>query len=145
MGRGSLAERALLIAGRTELAAEAVGLLEVVTEDLLDLRHPVADDPLQPGGEVLVEGRSESFRGRAVGGFADEDVLEPVGDFAGDDLGRGADEVPSRERLEPAGHAGPRPLGRQLDDRAAMEDLALDRASLEHVPLRARRAGRASR
>ena len=61
MGRGSLAERALLIAGRTELAAEAVGLLEVVTEDLLDLPHPVADDPLEPGGEVLVEGRSELF------------------------------------------------------------------------------------
>ena len=63
MGRGALAERALLIAGRTELAAEAIGLLEVVAEDLLELRQPVADDPLEPGGEVLVEGRSKSSSG----------------------------------------------------------------------------------
>ena len=63
-------------------------------------------------------------------------MLEPVGDFAGDDSRsrRGRSPVPRATRAGLAHR--PAPLDRQLDDRAAMEDLALDRASLEHVPLR---------
>src|SRR5262249_39604285 len=114
---GALAERVLLIPRRAALATEPGSLLPVVAEDLLAPRHPVAGDPLQPAGELLVEGRAEPLRSRAVRGFANEDVLEPERDLAGDDLRRGADEVPSRERFEPAGHTAPRLIDRQLDDR----------------------------
>jgi len=48
-------ERLGLVAAPPELDQEAVRLLEVVAEDLLELMHPVAGRPLEPVRVALVE------------------------------------------------------------------------------------------
>ena len=59
----------------------AVGLLEVVAEDLLVLGHSLAGRRrFRASRRTARAGRAEPLRGRAIGGVTDEDVLEPVGD-----------------------------------------------------------------
>ena len=96
MAAGALAERAGLVVDRAELGAVAVGLLEVVAEDLLVLGHAVAGRALEPVGELLVQRGAELLRGRAVGGVADEDVLEAERGLAGEARLGGADRGPCR-------------------------------------------------
>ena len=60
-------ERAGVVVERAELGAVAVGLLEVVAEDLLVLADALAGEPLEPVGEALVQRRraaSSRSRGR---------------------------------------------------------------------------------
>ena len=64
-----------------ELGAVAVGLLEVVAEDLLVLADALAGEPLEPVGELLVQRGAELLGGRPVGRLADEDVLEAKRDL----------------------------------------------------------------
>ena len=128
---GACAERLCLVVDGAELGAVAVALLEVVPEDLLVLDDPRGDQALQPVGELPVEVRTELLRGRVVGGVPDEDVLEAEGRLAREARLGGADEVLGGEGLEARLHRRARGGLRELDDGATVEDLALDRATLE--------------
>ena len=143
---GALAQHHQRRVGRLELGAVAVCLLEVVAEDLVVLADAIAGALLEPVGVALVQGGAELLGRRAVGGVADEDVLEAVGDqLAGEARGGEADQVlaaragRARRRRRAGGLVG------ELDDGAAVEELAFDRAALECVALARPRAGRGGR
>jgi hypothetical protein len=55
------------------------GLLEVVADDLLVFRQPIARDPLLKVGEALMELRSLALGERCLGGIADQNVPEAIG------------------------------------------------------------------
>jgi hypothetical protein len=57
---------------RSELGQIAVGLLEVIAEDLLVLSHPLSGGPLEPACETLVQLRPKLFRKRVVSSVANE-------------------------------------------------------------------------
>ena len=65
----------LVVVGQPELGPVAVGLLEVVAEELVELdeRGRVL---LEPESEALVEVRAHGFRERVVGGVAEQEVAE---------------------------------------------------------------------
>ena len=122
----------LVVGGHPELGAVAAGLLEVVAEDLVQLDElgPVL---LQPGCEALVELGAGRFRQRVVGGVADQQVAEAEAVLAGELRLVGPDQLLAHERGQARRHLGL--LGCERLDGAAVEDLALDRAPLEHAPL----------
>ena len=137
MPSGSPGESSHVLAGLAELRPVAVGLLEVVTDDLLVLGQALGDGPLEPVGEALVEDRPLGLRERLVGGVADQDVAELEG-VAGRQLGafradkllanqgeeRAPDLRPERVRRE-LGHG--RLLEHPADDRGPLGDRALAR------------------
>ena len=108
------------------------GLLEVVAEDLVQLDE-LGAVRLQPGCEALVQLGAGRFRQCVVGGVADQQVAEAEAVLAGE-LGLvGPDQLLAHERGQARSHLG---LGRgERLDGAAVEDLALDRAPLEHAAL----------
>ena len=71
-------ELAPVVVERAELREVAVGLLEVVAEDLLelDLAAALAVDAVGPVDEALVERRPGALEQAVVGGVADQDVVE---------------------------------------------------------------------
>ena len=83
-----------------------MALLEVVAEDLLVLADALAGHLLEPVGELLVQLRAELLRGRAVGGVADEDVLEAVRGLAGEARGAGRTRSLPASRCRSPGTAG---------------------------------------
>ena len=107
-------------------------LLEVVADDLVALDQGVAV-LVEPVGEAGVQVGTDRLGERVVGGIADQQMAEAVAVVAGELGAVGADELVAHERGEPGRDL--RLLGRQRLHGAAMEDLALDRASLEHAPL----------
>ena len=101
-------------------------------EDLVQLDQ-VGPALLQPVREALVQLRAGRFGQALVGGIADEQVAEAKGVVPGQLRAVGTDQLladePSQSRDDRA------VLGQRLH-RAAVEDLALDSASLEHGALR---------
>ena len=122
----------LVVVGHPELGAVAAGLLEVVAEDLVQLDElgPVL---LQPGCEALVEVGAGRLRQRVVGGVADQQVAEAEAVLAGELRPVRPDQLLADERGQARRHLGL--VGCERLDGAAVEDLALDRAALEHAPL----------
>ena len=120
------------IVGQPELGAVREGLLEVVAEELVELDElgPVL---LQPGGEALVEIRAGRLRERLVRRVADQQVAEAEAVLARDLRSVRPDQLLAHERGEARGDL--RLVGRECLDGAAVEDLALDRAALEHASL----------
>src|SRR5207248_9642405 len=88
--RGPDADRDRLLIEGTELAAEAICLLEVVADDLLELEHPRAGQPLEPLAEAPVEVRARPLEQPLVGGIAQQRVMEAVCRIPGE---RRLDEV----------------------------------------------------
>ena len=121
-----------VVVGQPELGAVAAGLLEVVAEDLVQLDElgPVL---LQPGGEALVEVGAGRLGQRLVGGVADQQVAEAEAVLARELRPVRPDQLLADERGQARGDLGL--LGRECLHGAAVEDLALDRAALEHAPL----------
>ena len=78
--------------------------------------------------------RRGRLRQRVVGGVADQQVAEAEGVLAGELAVSGRIELLAHERGQPRRDL--RLLGSERLDGAAVEDLALDRAALEHAPLR---------
>ena len=117
--------------GVAELAAVAGRLLEVVAEHLVELDQ-VLPVRLEPIGEAIMELCARLLRQGVVGGVADQQVPEPEGVVARQGGRRRVDQLlahePDERRLDVGG------MG-QLDDGAAMEDSALDRAAVDHRPL----------
>ena len=119
--------------GVVELEPIAVGAFEVVADDLvlLDERCVL----VEPVGERLVELGPGPLGERVVGGVADQEVAEAERLLVG--VGRlvGPDHLLAHEREEVSGHVVPLGGGRELLHGAAVEDLALDGAAADHVPL----------
>jgi len=69
----------VLVGDGSELPPIAVGLLEVVADDLALFLGMVAGRPFHPVSAALVEGRAQILRQGGVGGLLDEDVTEPEG------------------------------------------------------------------
>ena len=65
-----------MVVERPELEEVAVGLLEVVAEDLLVLDRALAVHAVGPLDELLVEGRAGALQHAVVRRVADEDVME---------------------------------------------------------------------
>src|SRR5262249_62309226 len=118
--------------GRTEFEPVAEALFEVVAEDLRVLGHAVARDALEPAGVPLVQAGPDLLRGRLVGGVADEDVLEAEPGLVDETRSSGTNEILARERREQRRHHRTSLNSAELDDRAAVKHLSLDRPALEH-------------
>ena len=118
--------------GLSELLLVAGGLLEVVAEDLVQLGQLVSA-LCQPAGEALVQLRPRRLGESVVGGIADQEVAEAEAVLTRELRGVGADQLAAHERGQPRRHL--RLLRAERLDGAAVEDLALDRAALEHPPL----------
>ena len=102
----------------------------------------IADDLVQldqlgmrgePIGEALVQLRPDTLRQRVVGGVADQQVTEAEAVVAGELWAVGTEELTPNERGRAGRHL--RLLRSESLHSAAVEELALDRASLEHAPL----------
>src|SRR5829696_8804395 len=119
------------VLGQPELRAVAARLLEVVAEDLVELDES-GSGLLEPGREALVEVGAARLRDSVVGGVSDEQVAEAEAVLTGERRPVRPDQLLSRERGETRGHAF---IGRQCLHSATVEDLALDRAVLEHASL----------
>ena len=88
---------------------------------------------LEPGGEALVQVGAGRLGERVVGRVADQQVAEAEAVLARDLRPVRPDQLLADERGEARGDL--RLLGRERLDGAAVEDLALDRAALEHASL----------
>ncbi len=115
--------------GAVELRPIAVGLLEVVADDLVALDELV---PGEPVGEALVQLGACRLRQRLVRRVADEEMPKAEALVLGKGRARRADQLLADERgevrLDDVAHGG----WRQLGDRTPVEHLALDRATLHH-------------
>ena len=89
---------------------------------------------LEPGREARVQIRANGLRECVVGGVADQDVAEAEAVVACELGPVGPDQLLADERRQTWSDLGL--IRRERLDGAAVEDLALDRASLEHAPLR---------
>ena len=82
---------------RPDRGAEAVRLLEVVPDDLLELAQPVPGRALEPSGVALVQVGAGALRKRPVRGIADQGVPEPVRLVAREVGEVGPNHVPANE------------------------------------------------
>ena len=101
-------------------------------EDLVHLDQ-IRPALLQPVREALVQLRSNRFRQAVVRGIANEEVAEAKGVVPGQLRTVGPDQLLADE---PGQSRDDRPVLGQSLHRPAVEDLALDGASLEHGALR---------
>ena len=104
----------------------------MVADDLVQLNE-LGCVLLEPVREPLVKLGADRFRQRLVGGVANQEVAKAVGVFAGQQRLLRPDQILANERQQPAIHLPV--LRRQGDDSAAVEDLTLDGAPLEHSSL----------
>ena len=133
MSGGALTELAATVDQRTELPPIEKGLLEVIAHDLLDLGQAIPYRPDQPARELLVEPRAPLLRRPAVGSLADEDVLEAERELVCEGRHRGTDEVAPLELLETGVERLTRQRTAQRRDGALVEELTLDRTTLERL------------
>src|SRR5438094_886715 len=87
----------------------------------------------EPVGEALVQLRPDALWQRVVGRVADQEVAEAEPVVAGQLSTVGSHELPPDQRCQPRRHL--RLLRCQSLHPAPVEELALDRAPLEHPPL----------
>ena len=104
----------------------------MVAEELVQLDE-LGAVLLQPGCEALVELGAGRLRQRLVGGVADQQVAEAEAVLARELRPVRPDQLLAHERGQARRHLGL--VGCERLDGAAVEDLALDRAALEHAPL----------
>ena len=128
-GRGAVGEAA---SGCPSSRSVTAGLFEVVADDLVALDERVAV-LVEPVGEAGMQVGADRLGERVVGGVANQQVAEAVAVVSGDLSTVGTDELAPHERGEPGRDL--RLLGSERLHAAAVEDLALDRAALEHPAL----------
>ena len=112
----------------------------MVADDLLVLADPSAGCAFEPLGKPLVQVGPRRFRERVERGVANQDVPEPVRLVAGEARAIRPDQVAADERGEIAVKRGLRQLGRQLAERAVVEERALDGPPHEQRALALRQA-----
>src|SRR5262249_40079701 len=106
-----------------------VGLLEVVTEDLLLLLEPVGM-VLEPACEPFVKLAPLTLRERVIGRIADQEVTEPERVLSAENWAIGTQELLAYEPREPRGHL--RVSRSESLNCPSMEHAALHGAGLEH-------------
>ena len=104
----------------------------MVAEDLVQLDQ-LLSALLQPAGEALVQLRPGRLRERVVGGVTDQQVAEAEAVLACELRLVWPDQFPADERGQTRRHLSL--LRCERLHGAAVEDLTLDRATLEHPPL----------
>ena len=104
----------------------------MVADDLVALDERVAV-LVQPVGEAGMQVGADRLWERVVGGVADQQVAKAIAVVTGDLSAVGTHELAPHERCEPGRDL--RLLGSERLDAAAVEDLALDGAALEHPAL----------
>ena len=117
--------------GLSELGLVAGCLLQVEAEDLVQ-PDDVGTFLVEPGGEALVQLGSSRLGQRVVRHFSDHQVAEAEGVFRGNLCPVWPDQTLADERGEARRHA--KAVGERLD-RSTVEDLPLDRTSLQHGAL----------
>ena len=132
---GALAERASVLVERAELRQIAMRLFEVVCDDLVVLRHALADHRLEPHGEALVQLRARLLRHCLVRRVAYDQIAEAECVVAAEERLVRSDQLLADEREQVRRNARTRRLGRQVLDGAAVEHLSLDRAALDRRAL----------
>ena len=103
----------------------------MVAENLVDLLRATRSLRFEPAGEPLVQLRSHRFGQRLVGDVAQQLVTEAEGTLAGKDRPAGLEKLALEQAAQPFVDVRSLVGRRQLDDRAAVEDLAFDRPPLE--------------
>ncbi len=132
-GQAPPRRRGQLFVGRhPELGSVAAGLLEVVAEDLVQLDE-LGAVLLEPGCEALVQLGAGRLGQRVVSGVADQQVAEAEAVLAYEVGLVRPDQLLAHERGQARSHVGL--VGCERLHGAAVEDLTLDRAPLEHAPL----------
>ena len=116
-------ELVLLLAARAELDPEAVRLLEVMADDLVEL-GALARMVLGPAREALVQLCPQPLRHRVVGGVADQDVAEAEAVLTRERARIRLDQPLADERLETAGDLADLVRRRQVRHGAPPEDLS---------------------
>ena len=119
---------------RAEFRTVAVGLLEVVADDLV--RCCVAKPGDEPIGIRLVQRGPLSLGDLVVRGVPDQGVSEAEPVITRHDRSIGPDQLLAHERQQVGTDIDPLPLGQQRRDGPPMEEAALDRATLDHSSLR---------
>ena len=140
--RGALRERERALVDLAQVGAVAVGALEVVAEDRLDLDHAVGVALLQPVGEPLVQLGAVLFGDRLVGRVAHEDVAEGEAGLALEGGWLGRDQLLARESLE---HARERRRRRRARSRPPPRTRARRPRPRRSRAARGRSAGRGAR
>ena len=125
--------QAELLVGRAELLPVAVGLLEVVADDLVELDERRAV-PLQPHGEALVQIGPGRLGQRVVRRIADQEVAKAVGVLADELRLVGADQLLAHEIRQPALDAASR-RAPSACTAPRWKTLPFDSATLEHPAL----------
>ena len=127
--RGACAQSGI---GRAELHPVAIRLLQVVPDDLVELEEldPVL---LEPRRVSLMEVRTSRFGERLVRSVAEEEVAEAEAVVAGDERLVRSNDLLADECGQARSDLGV--VGCDRLDGAAVEDLALDCAPLEHAAL----------
>ena len=118
--------------GLSELGRVAGRLLEVVADDLVALDEDVAV-LVEPVGEPGMQVGADRLGECVVGGVADQQVTEAIAVVARELSAVGTHELAPHECGEPGRDL--RLLGSERLHAAAVEDLALDGAALEHPAL----------
>jgi hypothetical protein len=119
------------VVDRRQLYAVAVGLLEVVAENLLVFDAPASCRLLQPGCKSLVQLRAQFLWHAVVRGVANQQVTEPEGVLAWKSGSVRTDELLANEGLEMTSNVSSCLGGGELDHSAAMEHLALHRGPFD--------------
>ena len=128
---GADADRVRFLVEGTQLAAEAVRLLEVIADDLLELEHPRAGHSLEPVAEALVELRACPLEQSLIRGVAQQRVMEAVRGVPGERRLNKVEQLLRVESRDRRRHALAQRGRRELLDRASLEDRTGDRSGLE--------------
>ena len=118
---------------RTELAQMPVRLLQVPADRLVVLDR-LPDPALEPVGEAAVQLGARALQEPAIGGVADQHVMEAQHRLAQEPAGVGLDQLAPPERLEPGVEVAD-PAGQQLGDGGARELPSDHGGALEHGAL----------
>ena len=134
--RPLLADLAAAGVERPELREVVAGLLQVVAEDLLELRPAVLVGDVGPCDEALVQVGPRSFEDAVVGGVADHDVVETVRALLA--VLEPAHQVLRLERDELLADGLRERVGNEHAERGRGEVVADDGGGLDHRALVAR-------
>jgi hypothetical protein len=111
-----------------------MGLLEVVPDELVELRRALGKGSVQMVGERLVERRPLDLWDRVVGRVPQQDVAEPKPPAAADIRRTGTDDVLQQELVQVLVQTFVALLGDQRSHRRMIEHLAHDGRGLDHPP-----------
>ena len=135
MPGGTIAHRAGVCVNKAELRPVPERLLEVVSDDLLEFRHPGRGDLEEPVGEALVHASPRPLKQPVIGGIPHEKVTELVA-LTTKSRAAGPDEALAAQCRQRRREVGARvPVRCQRRDGGGLELQADHRCPLDDAPL----------